>query len=79
MLEHWEGGPGSGAAEVWVSFFGKCKPKESCQVQLLLSTLPALPTLAQKETGFTQTSRRPEVANLLSHFPEHVKNSHLQH
>lgn len=59
MLEHWEGGPGSQAAErVWVSFFGKCKPKEGCQVQLLLSTLPALPTLAQKETGFTQTSHR---------------------
>lgn len=59
MLEHWEGGSGSGAAErVWVSFFGKCKPKESCQVQLSLSTLPALPTLAQEETGFTQTSRR---------------------
>lgn len=58
MSERWEGGPGSGAAErVWVSFLGKCEPKEGCQVQLLLSTLPALPTLARKETGFAQTSQ----------------------
>lgn len=41
-------------------FSASASQKRAAKYSFLLSTLPALPTLAQKETGFTQTARRPE-------------------
>lgn len=51
-------------------FSASAKPKESCQAQLLLSTLPALPPLARKETGFTQTLQGLSQG-WPAHFPPH--------